>query len=393
MKSLDDPTCLRRPSALGALLLALAGAAVLPAPAFAQGYPCGGGPGPGEVQIGTTGGSHGIAVIPVCAPAGGGGGYDSGPSGGAPRYAPGIAVDNFVAVAGHPGISDVWATLGQYRLDAAEAVVMDACNKTMGGGCTVLYSGRNVSVVVTRDKQGKMRVAAGQDPKQVLKDLKAVCKSQGTSCSFDKAFHATQREEAVMATAVLRDDFDREGVFKEYYFPPRSVVPLPKRGVPDAGYRVGGLLTSKLPQLPGIRNVHYSDKGAWLLREGDRKGLGCSLTYVRDDQRVLFVGPTKTDARGALMISSKALPSTAEPRETSATMSGDRGSVKVRVFHMPTGVANESLLIMPTDLVATIASISDSSPLGIELDGKPVVNMQIEGGAKARAAMQQCMRR
>ncbi|WP_137973903.1 hypothetical protein [Pseudomonas sp. F(2018)] len=34
-------------------------------PAWAN-YPCGGGPGPGERQIGTMGGSNGIAVIPIC---------------------------------------------------------------------------------------------------------------------------------------------------------------------------------------------------------------------------------------------------------------------------------------------------------------------------------------
>lgn len=51
-------------------------------PALAN-YPCPGGPGAGEQQIGVTGGSHGIAEVPICAETGGGGyGGDSGGGGG-----------------------------------------------------------------------------------------------------------------------------------------------------------------------------------------------------------------------------------------------------------------------------------------------------------------------
>ena len=41
--------------------------------AWAQSYPCPNGPGPGERQVGTSGGANGIAVIPVCERVGGGG--------------------------------------------------------------------------------------------------------------------------------------------------------------------------------------------------------------------------------------------------------------------------------------------------------------------------------
>lgn len=382
---MNTPTPLFIAALLGAMAI------FLPSTAPAQTYPCGAGPGPGEVQVGVTGGSHGIAPIPVCAPAGG---DASGGAGGAGYGAAPVAempIDNYIAVAGHPKLSDVWATWGQYRQEAAEIVVLDACNKTMGGGCEVLLADRNVSVVTARDKQGRMHVASGSDGRQALKAVKALCKSRGTTCKFDKAFHALLRGEPPFAAAILRGDFDRDGAFKVYYFPPSSVVPVPRRGTPDAGVGKGADIVSKLPDLPGIRKVHYSPNGAWLLRNGDRKGLGCSLTYVRDDQRVLFVGPTATDKRGALMIASKALPATAAARETKASMSGDRGTVEVRVLHLPTGVGDDSVLLMPTDLPTTIASISDRSPLSIVLEGKPVVDMQIEGGAKARTAMQQCM--
>lgn len=52
-----------RPLALCAALVSLA----LPGFALADTYPCPNGPGPGDRQIGVTGGSHGIAAIPLCA--------------------------------------------------------------------------------------------------------------------------------------------------------------------------------------------------------------------------------------------------------------------------------------------------------------------------------------
>ena len=52
-------------------------------PAWAN-YPCPGGPGPGEQQIGVGGGSHGIAAVPLCVATGGG--ADSGGGGGYAGY-------------------------------------------------------------------------------------------------------------------------------------------------------------------------------------------------------------------------------------------------------------------------------------------------------------------
>jgi hypothetical protein len=50
------------------VIVALAILAIAAAPeAAAQTYPCPNGPAPGDYQIGTTGGSHGVASIPICA--------------------------------------------------------------------------------------------------------------------------------------------------------------------------------------------------------------------------------------------------------------------------------------------------------------------------------------
>lgn len=58
------------------VFLVLLVAGLIAQPALAS-YPCPGGPGPGEQQIGVGGGSHGIAAVPLCVQSGGGGGSGS----------------------------------------------------------------------------------------------------------------------------------------------------------------------------------------------------------------------------------------------------------------------------------------------------------------------------
>lgn len=102
-------------------------------------YICPNGPGPGENQVGTTGGSNGIGITPLCDS------DDSDQDGGEPEQAPrsqqmsSIWVDSHVAVAWHVKSDSVWATWGQRHAKTAKAIVLDACNATMGGGCTIVH--------------------------------------------------------------------------------------------------------------------------------------------------------------------------------------------------------------------------------------------------------------
>jgi hypothetical protein len=369
--------------------------------AQAQTYPCGNGPGPGERQVGVTGGSNGVAAIPICAPTG------QAPAGGASGATTHYPVTNFIAVAGHPGLNDVWATWGQYQRKAAETVVLDACEKTMGGGCQILRSGFNTTVAVGLDGAGKIVTELGNSRKAARNALAATCKAKSISCKVNRYFDAPKRNESISEASTKREQNDREGRYKKYYFPAGSAVPMPAAGVADAGVGVSDAdaaeTAPKLPELIGIRTLHTSPKGTWLLRVGDRNGLGCSLSYALGDQRVLFFGPTKINKNGMLIISSKALPAVVASRETTVIMTGDRGTSSVRVFLMPTTApgdsclstapcaTSDSYLVMPTDIVQTIGSISDQSPVKILLEGRGILNMQIEGGLKARTAMQQCM--
>ena len=83
------------------LLTAAAAACFLlsPEPASAQTFVCPNGPGPGQVQVGVEGGSHGIAAIPICASSG-----EAEPEADRPRSAQpirSVLVNSNVAVAWH----------------------------------------------------------------------------------------------------------------------------------------------------------------------------------------------------------------------------------------------------------------------------------------------------
>jgi Domain of unknown function (DUF4189) len=367
-------------------------------PASARNYPCPAGPGPGEQQIGVSGGSHGIAATPICAQSGGGGYGDGGGSGGPQGPAsPPIDVDNFIAVAGHPGNRDVWATAGQYYLSAAEKVVLDACTATMGEGCYIMVSGRNMSVAAGTDKKGITHAAFADTPKKAKDALTALCKSRGQSCKLISVFHAPMRSEFIEVAMLMREDFDREGVWKEYHFPKDSKVKPPEKGQPDSGF---GTITAqdyvlKKIKVEGAEIVSYSANGTWMMkREGTkkeaRKGLGCSIAYLNSDQRLIFAGPTGTRKESGIMISGPDIAEPPEPRQTTATLTSSAGTQDIPVVILPVAGTDTAFILVSVDIDATVANFTDTTPYKLVLDGQTVLDMQVEGGLKAKNVMQQC---
>lgn len=381
--------------AAAACLLALG----LPLPAEARNYPCPGGPGPGEQQIGVTGGSHGIAATPICAETGGG--YGGGGSSGAPQgpVSPPIDVDNFVAVAGHPGQRDVWATWGQYYLGAAEKVVLDACTATMGQGCYIMVSGKNMSVAAGTDKKGITHAAFAATPRKARDALSDLCKARGQSCSLIDVFDAQMRQEYIEVAILLREDFDREGVWKSYHFPKSSAVRPPAKGEPDSG--VGTLTPQdyvlKKINVDGVEIVSYSANGTWLMqKEGKKKdakkGLGCSISYAQGDQRLIFAGPTATRKQGGIMISGPNIPAAAEPRTATAQLTSSAGPQDIPVVILPVPGGDTAFILVTADIDATVANFTDTTPYKLVLEGNTVLDLQVEGGLKAKTVMQQCRR-
>ncbi|MFZ1477534.1 MAG: hypothetical protein WAT18_07295 [Sphingorhabdus sp.] len=117
-----------------------------PTAASAQTFVCPNGPGPGEVQVGTTGGSHGVAAIPICASDGRG----------SPEDAPDPTPSSSHAVlVWHPDAADVWVAGNYvYKDNVGESVALRECKMVMGEGCTKGDGWRNSSITIIRDHNG-----------------------------------------------------------------------------------------------------------------------------------------------------------------------------------------------------------------------------------------------
>lgn len=148
----------------------------------AAAYPCPGGPGPGEVQVGVSGGSHGVAAVPMCEGSGNAGG-----DGGGVYYAYG-------AVAWHPDADDVWMAGNWNGAGPAEREALAACNRDMGGGCSSIGEWNNSSMTIIRDGQGVLwngwNGQGGAGRKRALADCAS---KQMLPCEVLHSFSADKR--------------------------------------------------------------------------------------------------------------------------------------------------------------------------------------------------------
>lgn len=113
----------------------------------AQTFVCPNGPGPGEVQVGITGGSHGVAAIPICV-------SDGRENTDSPAADP-TPNESHAVLVWHPNAADVWVAGNYvYKDNVGENVAINACNKVMGGGCTRGDKWWNSSITIIRDHEG-----------------------------------------------------------------------------------------------------------------------------------------------------------------------------------------------------------------------------------------------
>jgi len=157
----------------------------LPEPAAAA-YPCPNGPGLGEVQVGVSGGSNGVAAVAMCDSAGGGVGGSSGGSGG--------VYHTYGSVALHPDAEDVWMSGNWNGPGSAEREALAACNRDMNGGCSSIGEWNNSSMSIMRSSQGIVfngwNGQGGAARKRVLDD----CSSQQMlPCEILHSFGADKR--------------------------------------------------------------------------------------------------------------------------------------------------------------------------------------------------------
>lgn len=130
-------------------------------------------------------------------------------------------VSSHLAVAWHPDASDVWATWNQRTEAKAQEVALAACNRAMGGGCSIAQSAANSSVAIARDKSDLLWSAWGATPKDAKKAIAKHCASQNVQCKVDRVFTAEPWPEPQSFTDEQRRIIDSTGVMAGHYAPDR----------------------------------------------------------------------------------------------------------------------------------------------------------------------------
>ncbi len=161
-----------------------------PQTAQAQAFPCPNGPGPGEVQVGVTGGSHGVAAIALCATVSNPDSSDSSrTSHSQPSRLPEFK-ESYMVVAWHKDSSAVWATAGHSQSNDAKKASLDVCNQAMGDKNCYYEVWINQSyIAVTHDEFGIPWVRGAANQSQNAKDkAMAECETHSFGCKFTKTF-------------------------------------------------------------------------------------------------------------------------------------------------------------------------------------------------------------
>ena len=97
--------------------------------------------------------------------------------------------DTFIAVAWHHNANDVWAIWGNWSKEGATRRAVAACNKVMGGGCTLSNWAGNGAVVIARDENGSVvRTGVGVSTATARRDLMQVCIDEGKTCRITQGW-------------------------------------------------------------------------------------------------------------------------------------------------------------------------------------------------------------
>lgn len=240
-------------------------------------------------------------------------------------------------------------------------------------------AGHNITIVVARNASGRLHLASGAGARKARAELKRAC----DTCTLLHTFDAPLRSEP-SSNIVVRESIDRMGVFKKYHYPRYSRVRAPENGDAPADSSPG------LP--PGMHALFRSPQGRWSARAGDGQGFDCSIHYDKDDQSITFLGPSRSGQTGGILFSGKSIPNPGAPAEVGIAMVGDKGRAELKAMHMPSRGAS-GVLVVSADMTGVAGTLSDSSPIAIEFEGRQVLRMQIEGGTIARSELQRCMQR
>jgi hypothetical protein len=161
-----------------------------PTTASSQVYVCPNGPGPEENQVGTTGGSNGVALLPLCEYVGG---EDSSGSAEAEPNAP-VWETQWGAIA--RGNAGGWGAVGDMLSEkSAKKAALQQCESTAStkhAGCKVSITYYNQCVAYTWGSGGGVSSSAVDVPTATERALKLCSKSSSdcevlyTNCSYPR---------------------------------------------------------------------------------------------------------------------------------------------------------------------------------------------------------------
>ena len=128
--------------------------------AWAQ-YPCPGGAGPGERQVGMTQPGPGGAAVPLC--------QSDGPA------PPPSGHNSYASIAFHDNAADIWVDGDYSGPGTSERVALEMCAKAMGKGCWSSGEYSNSTVAVFRNAAGRFYYAWLGDGGVTRKKVLAQC--------------------------------------------------------------------------------------------------------------------------------------------------------------------------------------------------------------------------
>jgi hypothetical protein len=267
--------------------------ALISTPAAAQEtYICGGGPGPGEIQVGMTPSGNGVAALPLCTrppnlnpppdrPANNPRTFDPGPS----RF---IQPDYFSAIATHPGSTGFWASARNATLGGAELNARLACQEDMGEGCFVV-SQTNGVIALALDYDGSFVFRRDIDENRARIGLNESCLQYYTRCAFVGVFPSDQ-------TFVSNEVYSKTSQYENIVRPTRPDLMRKKHGAVawvlgkgnDYAFVATGHATTAEATAAAMAacNTYYASRFQCEMATTASNGV---LLFVRADRKVNFI--------------------------------------------------------------------------------------------------------
>ncbi|WP_439470111.1 hypothetical protein [Blastomonas fulva] len=145
-----------------------------------------------------------------------------------------------------------------------------------------------------------------------------------------------------------------------------------------------------------VEKVFEGPSGYWRVDDNRAGGGSCSVTYEAGPNKAGYVAPTSGSDAAFIVFSGPAIPPTKAGKNRKMTLytSSNGQAQAVEAFHAPNTAEKGGGIIFfrLTDIEAAMADISDVEDIVASLDEAEVFAIAWQGGHKARAAMQECLR-